>query len=258
MTDQLSNDEFFQYTPGIHEPTWIPVAKKVQVKLKHVTIADSQRVMLKREFPMAYFFPQEDVQIQFLEESHQSSKSDAWGNPLYMHVKTGSKVAEHAAWSYKKPTDHAPSDIEGYIAFEWDAMDLWMEEDEEVRVHPRDPYHRIDVCHSSRHVRIVISGETIAETRCPVILFETGLPARFYIRKTDVRLDLLEPTAHQTECPYKGTASYYSIKTDEHKMENVVWTYPFPNAEMNKIKDLVAFYAEKIDDVFIDGKKLTK
>lgn len=148
--------------------------------------------------------------------------------------------------------------MENYIAFKWEAMDIWLEEDDEVRVHPRDPYHRIDVCNSSRHVRIVISGETVAETRRPVLLFETGLPSRFYIPKTDVKPGLLQPTNHQTKCPYKGTASYYSIKINDKELKNLVWTYPFPNAEVFKIKDRLAFYTEKLDEVFIDGEKLSQ
>lgn len=135
-------------------------------------------------------------------------------------------------------------------------MDSWLEEDEPVRVHPRDPYHRLDVCHSSRHLRVVVSGKTVADSRKPVMLFETGLPARFYIPKTDVRQQLLKPTDHKTECPYKGEASYYSIVVDGEESENFAWTYPFPNQEVNKIKDHVAFYTEKIDEVFVDGKPM--
>jgi uncharacterized protein (DUF427 family) len=138
---------------------------------------------------------------------------------------------------------------------------LWMPGSRRMKrysVHPRDPYHRIDVCNSSRHVRIVVSGKTVAETRCPVLLFETGLQVRFYIRKTDVQLDMLQPTDHQTQCPYKGITSYYSVNAGGNVTENLVWTYPFPNAEVFKIKDLVAFHTEKLDDVFIDGKKFPK
>lgn len=138
-------------------------------------------------------------------------------------------------------------------------MDIWLEEREEVRVHPRDPYHRIDVCTSSRQLRILAYGETLADTCCPVLLFETGLPVRFYMPKTDINPDMLEPTRQQTHCPYKGTASYYSVKgADGNKMENIAWFYPFPNEEVFKIKNLVAFFTEKLDDVFIDDVKLPK
>ena len=258
MTDQLSKNDFFVRTPFLHVPEWVPVAKWVRVKSGNAYVADSRRVMLKRTFPPVYYFPREDVREKFLEKSNENSKSDEWGKRIYYHVKTDSKTAENAAWSYENPTEQAPADLENFFAFEWKAMDTWLEEDEEVRVHPRDPYHRIDVCNSSRHVRIVASGETIAESHRPVLLFETGLPVRFYIPKTDVRMDLLVPSDYQSHCPYKGTASYYSIKADGDKVKNMVWTYPFPNAEVSKIKDLVAFYTENLDDVFIDGKQLPK
>lgn len=257
MTSQRAENIFLQYPPFISEPNWVPVAKWVRVRLGDDYIANSQQVMLKRKFPMVFFFPQDDVNMELLEAAGQSSRSDEWGAHTAWHVKTDYKKAENAAWSYEKPTTKAPENIDKYIAFNWHAMDAWLEEEEEVRVHPRDPYHRIDTCNSSRHVRISISGEVVAETRRPVLLFETGLPVRFYIPKTDVRLDMLQPTNHQTQCPYKGTASYYSIKNGSDTLKNLVWTYPFPNASVLKIKDMLAFFTEKLDDVFIDGRKLT-
>ena len=144
------------------------------------------------------------------------------------------------------------------MAIKWEAVDCWLEEDEEVRIHPRDPYHRIDICKSSRHIKIIINEEVVAQTTCPVILFETGLPMRFYIRKTDINMKLLKTTDHQTGCPYKGTASYYSVVFNGNNFENIAWTYPFPNEETSGIKDLVAFYTERIDNVYVDGLKLPK
>ncbi len=258
MTDQNLEDKYFQHTPSVSEPGWVPVAKWVRVRLGNEYIASSQRVMLKRGFPLVYFFPRYDINMELLEKSQQSDTADDWGNATRWHVKTDGKTAENAAWSYEEPTNKAPGSIEKYIAFKWEAMDAWLEEDDEVRVHPRDPYHRIDVCKSSRHVRVVIAGETVAETRRPVLLFETGLPVRFYIPKTDVRLDMLQPVDHQTRCPYKGTASYYTVNIGGDTLENIVWTYPFPNTEVLEIKDLVAFFTEKLDEIYIDGKKLPK
>jgi len=256
MSHSNFENNFFRHAPFISEPAWTPVAKRVRTRMGNKYIADSQRVMLKRKFPMVYFFHQQDVNMELLEAGEQSSKSDDWGKHTNWHIKTDGKKTENAAWSYERTTENAPENIEKYIAFKWGAMDAWLEENEEVRVHPRDPYHRIDVCRSTRHVLVVISGETVAETRCPVLLFETGLPVRFYIPKTDVRLDMLEPESHQTQCPYKGTASYYSIINGSDKLKNVVWYYPFPNAEVFKIKDMLAFFTEKLDEVFINGEKL--
>jgi len=258
MTDKKVEDHLTRQTIFVPEPVWVPVSKWVRIRLGNEYVASSRRVMLKREFPMVYFFPQGDVNMELLEQGSQDSQPDKWGKSTSWHIKTKSKKAERAAWSYKNPGEKAPEKIEKYMAFQWDAMDMWLEEDEEVRVHPRDPYHRLDVCKSSRHVQILINGKTVADTHCPVLLFETGLPVRFYIPKTDVQLDLLQPTHYQTQCPYKGTAFYYSIINGGDNLKNVIWTYPFPNTEVFKIKDLVAFFTEKLEEVFIDGKKLPK
>ena len=101
--------------------------------------------------------------------------------------------------------------IRGHVRFEWAAMDAWFEEDEQVFFHPRDPYTRVDILPSSRHVRVEVDGVTVADSRHARILFETGLPARYYLPKTDVRLDLLEHTDTVTHCPYKGSAEYWSV-----------------------------------------------
>jgi uncharacterized protein (DUF427 family) len=132
-------------------------------------------------------------------------------------------------------------------------MDSWFEEDEEVFVHPRDPYSRVDVVSSSRHVRVEIEGQVIAETRRPLLLFETGLPTRHYIPKQDVRMDLLEATDSHTRCPYKGIASYWSLNLDGKTFEDIVWSYPAPIPEIPKIENLLSFYNERVD-LYVDGK----
>ena len=132
-------------------------------------------------------------------------------------------------------------------------MDDWFEEDEQVFVHARDPFTRIDILQSSRHVEVFVGGVKVADSVRPRILFETGLPARFYLPKTDVRMDLLERSDLHTECPYKGTASYYSVHTGEETVENIVWWYPAPVKESAEIAGMVSFYNEKVD-IKIDGE----
>ncbi len=139
-------------------------------------------------------------------------------------------------------------DLFGYVALNWDEMDGWFEEDEEVFVHARSPFVRVDALRSSRTVRVEIDGEVVAESTSPVVLFETGLPNRYYLPALDVRHDLLTPTELQTSCPYKGTARYWSV--GEH--ENIVWSYPTPLPESQPIQDLYCFYNEKVD-LFVDG-----
>ena len=120
-------------------------------------------------------------------------------------------------------------------------------------VHPRDPYHRVDVLNSSRHVKVVIDGTVVAETRRPRLLFETSLPTRYYVPKADVRLDLLEPTDTVTQCPYKGRASYWSVRVGNEVRKDLVWGYPFPIPECSKIENLMCFYNEHVD-IYVDGE----
>ena len=155
-------------------------------------------------------------------------------------------------WSYPDPIS-GREDIAGYLAFYFDKLDTWYEEDDEVFVHPRSPYHRVDVLNSSRHVRIEVDGETIADTSRPRLLFETGLPMRCYIPRADVRMELLEPSDNHTQCPYKGVASYFSVRVGDRLHEDLVWTYPFPIPECPKIEGLLAFWDERVD-VFVDGE----
>lgn len=246
----------FQKSPAAEIPEWIAVPKWIRVKLGHETAADSRKVMLMRDMPPVYYFPKNHVKLDFLKGSDRRSEDEKLGQAVYWHVEAGGKKAENAAWCYEKPGKGAPAGISDYIAFDWEAMDTWMEEDEEVYSHPRDPYSRIDLRYSSRHVKININGRTLAESHSPVILFETGLPARYYLHPTDVRMDLLKPTDFHTGCPYKGMASYYSIVVDGEEMKNLVWTYKFPYPELAKIQGLLCFYHEKIGDFFIDRKRL--
>jgi uncharacterized protein (DUF427 family) len=132
-------------------------------------------------------------------------------------------------------------------------IDQWYEEDEEVFVHPRDPYHRVDVLESSRHVRVSVNGEVVAETDRPRILFETGLPPRYYITPEDVREDVLKGSEKTTQCPYKGVASYYSVEAGGERVEDLVWYYPEPIAAAEGIRDHLCFFNEKVD-LEVDGE----
>jgi uncharacterized protein (DUF427 family) len=131
-------------------------------------------------------------------------------------------------------------------------MDAWYEEDEEIFTHPRDPHHRIDILRSSRHVEVLVNGVTVADSRRPTLLFETGLPTRFYLPLEDVRTALLRPSEKTTGCPYKGAASYWSLEVDDERFENLVWTYREPFRESAPIAGLAAFYNETVE-LRVDG-----
>ena len=160
-------------------------------------------------------------------------------------------MEENAVWSYPDPLEGAV-DIRDYVAFYWDKMDGWFEEDEEVFVHPKDPYKRVDCIQSSRRVEVIVNGETLATTDSPVLLLETGLPHRYYIPKQDVRPEVLRPSDKVTQCPYKGEAHYYSIAAGGELLADLAWYYRYPTPESTKIANHVCFPQGKVD-LYVDG-----
>jgi len=149
--------------------------------------------------------------------------------------------------------------VAGTARFDWNALDAWYEEDEQVFVHPRNPYVRVDALRSHRHVRASLEGVMLAETTTPVLVFETGLPTRYYFDRTDVAFEHLVPTATQTACPYKGvTSGYWSVRTDgtvRDGHQDLAWAYDYPTRQLLPIAGLIAFYNEKID-IDVDGLRL--
>jgi uncharacterized protein (DUF427 family) len=195
-----------------------------------------------------YFFPTADVRMDVLRPAAGQGPA---GEQRYS-LELDGRTIDDVAWSYTD-VDDEHAELRDYIAFEWRKIDAWYEEDDEVFVHPRDPHHRVDVLNSSRHIKVVLGGEVVAETRRPRLLFETGLRTRYYIPKVDVRMDLLEPTATITACPYKGNATYWTAKIGDQVFPDIVWSYPFPIPECPKIQNLVSFYNEKAE-IYVDGK----
>jgi len=225
--------------------------RRVRAYLSNQLLVDSQNVLLVFETrrPPVYWFPIKEVRMDLLTAKDEAAGSGSGTRRWRSSI--GGPVEENLAWNYVEPTgDLAP--LEGHIAFYWNAVDRWFEEDEEIFVHPRDPYTRVDTVHSSRHVRVEVDGQVIAETNRPVLLYETGLPTRYYIPKLDVRMDLLEATNTVTHCPYKGAAGYWSLRVGEKTYRDFVWGYPRPIPEIPKIENLLCFYNEKVD-LYVDG-----
>jgi uncharacterized protein (DUF427 family) len=226
-------------------------AKRVRAYLGGELVADTTQPVLVWEKPFypAYYFPLADVRIELLEADGGSVHSPSRGDATTYTVRAGGKEAPAAALRYE---DSPLEELRELIRFEWDAMDAWFEEDEEVFTHPRNPYTRVDILPSSRHVRVEVDGETIAESTSPRLLFETGLPVRYYLPKTHVRMDLLEHTDTTSHCPYKGEAEWWSVRVGDTLHEDLAWSYPTTLPESQKIAGLVAFYDEKVD-VYVDG-----
>jgi len=230
-----------------------PSPKRIRVMFGGETIADTTRALIlyERGHVPVYYLPREDVAMDRLSRTDHSTHCPFKGDASYFSVAAGGQVAENAVWTYELPFDECTG-ITDYVAFYWNKMDQWFEEDEEVFVHARSPRVRVDILESSRPVRVELGGITVAETTRARFLFETGLPTRYYIPRDDVICELL-PSDLKTSCPYKGTASYWHVRVGAKVFENIVWYYPEPVHESAGIKDLLCFYNEKVDAVFIDG-----
>ena len=189
------------------------------------TVIDSRRAkMLHQHGVLArYFFPREDVRWDMLGDVEPVS-----------------------------PPAGAP-DLDDHVTFAWDDLDAWFEEDEQLISHAIDPYHRIDVRRTSRHLVVSANGAVLADTRRANALFESGLPTRWYIPREHVLVDL-EPSDLRTQCAYKGVASYFSARAGDELLENIAWSYPEPRHDATAVQDLVCFFNEAVD-LDIDGER---
>lgn len=227
--------------------------KRVRVLLVGAYVADTTSVLLVWEHPYypTYYVPLADVDDAVLHDTGTTDSTPGRGEAAIHDVVVGDRRADGAALVYR---EDAPDGLRDTVRLDWNAMDAWFEEDEQVYVHPRDPYKRIDVLASSRHVRVEVDGVTVADSHRSHMLFETGLPTRYYLPKTDVRMDLLSPTDHLTRCPYKGTAEYYALTVDDTTHANAAWWYRHPTAESAAVAGYVCFYNEHAD-VHVDGQR---
>jgi uncharacterized protein (DUF427 family) len=224
-----------------------------------VTVVDSRRPVLVWEpsLPVPqYAFPHADVREDLLRRAKNPRSGAHTGSKIFYDLEVDGELMENAAWTFPA------ADLAEYIAFEWfrhsgSGLDHWYEEEEEIFIHPRDPHKRVDALPSSRHVQVAVGGTVLADTHRPVLLFETGLPTRYYIPAEDVRLDLLEATDHHTGCPYKGTADYWSLRGEAGVPPNIVWSYPEPLPAVGPVRDLLAFYNEVVD-ITVDGERVER
>ena len=231
-----------------------PSPKRIRAVFGGETIADSTRALMLHEsgHQPVYYFPLEDVRADLLEPSERHTRCPKKGEASYHTIKVGDQVLEAGAWYYADPLAEAAW-LKGLIAFYFNRIDHWYEEDEEIFVHPRDPYHRVDVRASDRHVRISLNGELLADSTRARALFETNLPTRWYLPAEDVGA-ALRPSDTITGCPYKGWASYHSVAlSDGEVAKDVVWYYDQPLAEVAAIAGMLCFFNEKVD-LELDGE----
>jgi uncharacterized protein (DUF427 family) len=235
-------------------PDVAPSPRWIRVRAGDTEIANSRRALLLAWYGPGmlptYGLPAEDVRTEFLEPSDEPA-SDVFRTRY--DVRVGDRFLPAAAQLFRDPP--APLEVlDGYWTFTWDEGLSWFEEAFEVHVHARDPSKRVDVVPSERHVRVELGAELLAESRRPHALFETWLPTRWYLPLEDVRQELLVPSDTVTRCPYKGTASYWSVRAGNRVHHDVAWTYQEPIPECPRVRGLVAFFNERVDLV-IDGER---
>jgi uncharacterized protein (DUF427 family) len=229
--------------------------KRVRAYLGGELVADTIAPLLVWEIPNfpAYYIPAADITAELV-PAGKSEKARHLGTAEILHVKTSAGVVAEAARRY--PDSPVPG-VRDTVRLDWDAMSEWLEEDEPVYTHPRDPHKRVDILASSRRVRVELDGVTVADSGQPRILFETGLPPRYYLPLSDLRMDLLRSSERSSHCPYKGTAAYWSVDTSSaapggRLHQDVVWIYRAPLPESQKVAGLACFYNERAD-IYLDG-----
>lgn len=241
-----------------------PVALRIRAELDGTSVVDSTAARLvwePRRIVSAYAVPVADIAGTLV--NPQAVSPEVRSLPPVLSPRQGFAVHSASGTAYDIETSAGTlpgaayvtddPDLEGYAVLDWDAFTRWFEEGEEVRGHPREPFHSIRCLPSDRHVVVEVDGQVVADTARAVMLVETTLPVRWYIPREDVRMDLLTPSDSHTICAYKGEASYWSYGD----VADIVWTYEDPRHEAAPVRDLLSFYAEYTDYV-IDGERLPR
>lgn len=226
-----------------------PSPRRVRAFLGEHLVVDTTAARYVWEVPYypQYYVPVADVRTEFLRDEDHAQRVQFGPSRTFSLVAPGH---EHA--SAVRVFDDGDGPVAGLVRIDCDQLS-WFEEDEPIYGHPRNPYARVDALRSHRHVTASLNGVTLADTTTPVLLFETGLPTRYYVDKTDVRFEHLEPSKTSTLCPYKGvTTEYWSVRTGHDVHADLAWCYHYPLPAVGAIAGMVAFYDEKVD-VTVDG-----
>ncbi|MEP6561848.1 MAG: DUF427 domain-containing protein [Nakamurella sp.] len=230
-----------------------PVPRRIRARLDDQFVLDTTHAKYVWEWPNypQYYIPLADVTPGLLVDDGRAGSSRS-GPVQQKGIRAAGGIRPRSARVYGAGSAEG---LAGLVRFDWAAMDAWFEEDEEVFVHPRNPYTRVDAIRSTRRVRISLEGVLLAETVSSVMVFETGLPTRYYLNRSEINFEHLEPSLTRTSCPYKGrTSGYWSIRIGDISYPDLAWAYDFPTRQLLPIAGMLAFYNEKVD-VTLDGQQ---
>lgn len=233
-----------------------PVPRRIRAVLNGRTVVDTTSAVYLWEWPNypQYYIPLADVDSDVLVDEQHTQRLRR-GTARRYGLRAGDVVRPEAARVY---TNESSAGLAGLVRFEWGSMDAWFEEDEEVFIHPRNPYTRVDAVRSTRSVRVELEGVVLAESSSPVMVFETGLPTRYYLNRSEVDFGALIATDTRTSCPYKGrTTGYWSVRAGGTVQPDLAWAYDFPTRQLLPIAGMISFYNEKVD-IVLDGVRLER
>jgi uncharacterized protein (DUF427 family) len=233
-----------------------PVPRRIRAVLGGRVVLDTTAALYVWEWPVypQYYIPMADIDASLMVDEQRPERLQR-GTAKRFGLRVDGLDRPGVAHLY---TDSPVEGITGRVRFDWSALDSWFEEDEEIFVHPRDPYSRVDALRSTRTVTVELDGLELARSSSPVLVFETGLPTRYYLNRTEVRLELLESSDSVSSCPYKGqTSAYWSVRLGDRTVPDIAWAYDFPTHQLAPIAGLVAFFNEKVD-LTVDGERLER
>jgi uncharacterized protein (DUF427 family) len=241
--------------PEVNQTASVP--RRIRATLAGHTVFDTTSALYVWEWSRypQYYIPIADIDpAVMVDEQHEQKLSRGTARRFGLKVGDVSRPAALRVYG----DDATVEGLAGHARFEWDSLDEWYEEDEQVFVHPRDPYVRVDALRSTRHIRVELDGVVLAESNSPVLVFETGLPTRYYLDRTAVDSGHLTATDTVTACPYKGiTTGYWTAQLGDATHTDIAWAYDFPTRQLLPITGLIAFYNEKVD-IVLDGQHLER
>ena len=247
-------DQVVQYSfePGYVVFT-LPAPKRIRVVTNGTTIADTTKALIVFEsdhIPI-YYFPLCDIRMELFEPGSLKTESTFKGVATHYSLKSAGGNYDDILWCYEHPAADSP-DLSRHGSFYWHHVDQWLEEDEEVFVHARDPFKRVDCLPSSRTVLVEHEGQVLAESSRSIFLFETGLPTRHYLPLEDTNRRFLETSDTRTRCPYKGEAQYNHVRLGDTLLKDCAWYYADPVHEAARVRGLVCFAAEFVSSISVD------